>query len=106
MADYVFLYTGGSNPETEEERAKAMAAWDAWFAQIGEALKDGGNPFAPAAKTVASDGSVTDRASGTPHSGYTIVTADSLEEATAIAKGSPVRQGGGSITVYETFPAM
>ncbi|HEU4355968.1 MAG TPA: hypothetical protein VFT27_10305 [Actinomycetota bacterium] len=105
MADYVLLYVGGSMPETEEEQAKVMAAWDAWFKQIGAGLKDGGNPFGPAAKTVASDGSVGD-ASGSLHTGYTIVTADSLDAATAIAKGSPVLQGGGSITVYETFDVM
>ncbi|HEU4528495.1 MAG TPA: hypothetical protein VFT80_11280 [Actinomycetota bacterium] len=105
MADYVLLYTGGGEPPSEEERAAALAAWTDWFAQIGEALKDGGNPFGPAAKAVASDGSVRD-ATGTLHSGYTIVSADSLEAATAVAKGSPVLQGGGSVTVYETFSAM
>ena len=58
MAEYVLLYTGGGMPETEEEQAKVMAAWDTWYKQIGGGLKDGGNPFGPAAKTVASDGSV------------------------------------------------
>jgi hypothetical protein len=106
MADYVLLYTGGSMPETEEEQAKVMKAWEDWYGGIGGALKDGGNPFGPAAKTVAGDGSVSDGAGSSPHTGYTIVTADSLDAATAIAKGSPVLQGGGSVTVYETFEAM
>lgn len=105
MADYVLLYTGGGMPETEEKQAKVLQAWNAWFEQIGGGLKDGGNPFGPAV-TVASDGSVSDGAPGAPHSGYTIVQADSLEAATAIAKGSPVLEGGGSVTVYETFAAM
>lgn len=105
MADYVLLYAGGGEPASEEEQAKVLAAWNDWFAQIGDALKDGGNPFGPAARTVASDGSVSDT-TGALHSGYTIVTADSLEGATAIAKGSPVLQGGGSVTVYETFAVM
>ncbi|HEX5951183.1 MAG TPA: hypothetical protein VFZ96_09280 [Actinomycetota bacterium] len=105
MADFVFLYTGGGAPETEEEQAKVLSAWNAWFAQIGDALKDGGNPFGPA-KTVESDGSLRDGAAGAPHSGYTIVSADSLETATTIAKASPVLQGGGTVTVYETFPVM
>ena len=106
MADFVLLYTGGSMPETEEEQARVMQDWDAWYGQIGSALKDGGNPFTPAARTVASDGSAKDGAPGPLHTGYTIVTADSLDAATRIAKGSPVLQGGGSVTVYETFPAM
>lgn len=106
MADYVFLYSGGSMPETEEEQARVMKAWEHWFADLGPALKDGGNPFGPAAKTLASDGAVRDGVSGTPHSGYTIVTTDSLDAAVALAKGSPVLQGGGGIAVYETIPVM
>lgn len=39
-------------------------------------------------------------------SGYSIVTADSLDEAVGKAKGCPVLQGGASITVYETFAVM
>ncbi len=106
MADYVLLYTGGSMPETEAEQAKVMQAWTDWYGQIGAGLKDGGNPFAPAAKTVGGNGSVSDGAPGPLHTGYTIVTADSLEAATTIAKGSPVLKAGGSVTVYETIDAM
>jgi hypothetical protein len=106
MADFVLLYTGGSMPETEAEQARVMQAWTDWYGQIGGALKDGGNPFTPAAKTISSDGSLKDGAPGPQHSGYTIVKADSLESATAIAKGSPVLQGGGSVTVYETLEVM
>jgi hypothetical protein len=101
--DYVFLYSGGGGmPETEQEQAAVMKAWTDWFAQIGSALKDGGNPFEGGVRTVASDGSVSG-GTGT-FTGYSIVAADSLEAATAIAKGSPVLQGGGSITVHETIP--
>jgi hypothetical protein len=106
MADFVLLYTGGGMPETEEEQARVMKAWEDWYAEVGSAIKDGGNPFAPAAKTIASDGSVSDGAGATPHTGYTIVSADSLDAATAIAKGSPVLLGGGGVTVYETFEVM
>ncbi|MGZ5353539.1 MAG: hypothetical protein ACXWXQ_07730 [Actinomycetota bacterium] len=107
MTDYVLLYTGGgAMAETEEARGAQMQAWTDWFGQIGSALKDGGNPFAAEAKTLASDGSVRDGVSGTPLTGYSIVTADSLDAATTIAKGCPVLQGGGGVTVYETFAAM
>ena len=106
MADFVLLYSGGSMPEGDEEMARVMQAWTDWYGQIGGALKDGGNPFTPVAKTIASDGSLSDGASGPLHTGYTIVAADSLAAATDIAKGSPVLQGGGSVTVYETFEVM
>ena len=45
--DYLLLYSGGSMPESEEEQATVMKAWDAWMHDLGSALKDGGNPFAP-----------------------------------------------------------
>jgi hypothetical protein len=104
MADFVLLYSGGSMPETEEEQAEVMKAWDGWFKDIGSALKDGGNPFTPAARSIGADGAVSD--TKPQLSGYTIVKADSLDEATAIAKGSPVLHGGASITIYETFEVM
>jgi hypothetical protein len=104
MADFVLLYSGGSMPETEEEQAQVMKAWDAWFAEIGGALKDGGNPFTPAAKTIEAGGNVGD--AQPVYSGYSVVKADSLDEATKIAKGSPVLQGGATVTVYETFEVM
>lgn len=100
MTDFALLYSGGSMPETEEEQAKVMKAWTDWYGTIGSSLKDGGNPFAQA-KTVGSDGSITDGAKGSPLTGYTIVTAASLDAATDLAKGSPVLEGGGSVTVYE-----
>ena len=105
MADFVLLYGGGSMPETDEERAEAMKAWDVWLGQIGDAIKDAGNPFAPAAKTIAADGAVSD-ATGSLATGYSILKAGSLDEATTIAKGSPVLQGGGNVTVYEVFEVM
>ena len=101
MSDYALLYTGGRMPETEVEQARVMQAWTGWYGTIGASLKDGGNPFAPVAKTVGSDGSIKDGASGPQHSGYTIVSAASLETAAELAKGSPILSAGGSVTVYE-----
>ena len=104
MTDYVLLYRGGSMPEGEEAQKQAMDAWTSWFATLGSAVKDGGNPFSGAAKSIAPDGAVSDGAGAA--SGYSIITADSLDEAVAQAKGCPVLEGGGSIAVYETFAVM
>lgn len=101
MADFALLYTGGGMPETEEEQARVMKAWTDWYETIGADLKDGGNPFAPAAKTVSGDGSVKDGAPGPLHSGYTIVSAASLDAAAGVAKGSPILERGGKVVVYE-----
>jgi hypothetical protein len=105
VADYLLLYSGGRMPEGEEEQAQVMKAWNDWFGQIGGALKDGGNPFTPAARTIRADGSVADGASASA-SGYSVISADSLDDAVALAKGCPVLMGGASISVYETFAVM
>lgn len=105
MANFVLLYSGGGMPETEEEQAKVMKAWTDWFAQLGPAVKDGGDPFTRTARTVSHDGSIAE-ATGTLFTGYSILTADSLDAAMDLAKGSPILQGNGSITIYETLPTM
>lgn len=106
MADYVLLYSGGSMPESEAEQAAVMEAWGAWFGGLGAAMKDGGNPFTPMAKSIATNGAVSDGPVGTMASGYSIIKADSLDAAVEMAKGCPVLQGGAQISVYETFEVM
>jgi hypothetical protein len=104
MANYLLVYHGGGMPEGAEETAKVMAAWDAWFHQIGEALVDGGNP-ASATKVLSPDGSVVDGGPTSP-TGYSIIKADSHAAAVELARGCPVLAGGAMIEVVETFDAM
>ena len=106
MSDYLLLFQGGGMPETDEGKKQVMDAWTSWFTELGSAVKDPGNPFSGQAKTIASDGSVTDGSGGGNASGYTILTADSLDEATTLAKGCPVLQGGANLMVFETFNIM
>ena len=106
MTDYLLLYAGGRMPETDAERDQVMKAWDGWFHELDGSLKDGGNPFTPDARTIAADGSVSEGTGGPQPSGYSIITADSLDEAVTKAKGSPVLQGGATVMVFETFPVM
>jgi hypothetical protein len=58
------------------------------------------------AKTINSDGKVSDGPVGGMVSGYSIIKADSLDKAVALAKGCPVLGGGAKISVFETFNAM
>jgi len=106
MANFLLLYTGGSMPESPAEQEAVMQAWGAWFGKIGSNLVDGGNPFTPQAKSISSNGTVSDGPVGELASGYSIIKADSLDAAVAIARECPVTQGGAKITVYETFPVM
>ena len=101
MAKFVYLYSGGAMADTPEEQEKAMQEWGAWFGTLGASVSDMGNPFGPSA-TVGADGA-SDH--GTSHvGGYSIITADSLDDAKAKVTGCPVLSGGGSVEVYEAIP--
>lgn len=102
MANYVLAYHGGGMPETEEEGAKVTAEWNAWYGQLGESIVDGGAPTGQA-KTVSSDGSVTDGGGANPISGYTVVSANDIDSAVSLAKGCPILSAGGTIEVAETI---
>ena len=39
-------------------------------------------------------------------SGYTVIKADTLDEAVELAKGCPILQAGCQVSVFETFTAM
>lgn len=102
MTNFVLVYTGGGMPESEEEQASVMAAWGAWYEKQGAAIVDGGNPFG-ASKSVTADG-VSDGAVSSPSAtGYTIISADSLDEAVGKVKDHPHIKYGGQVSVYETF---
>ncbi len=104
MATYVFTYKGGSMPQTDAERAQVMDAWRGWLGGMGSSLVDGGNPFGASA-TVAPGGAVS-QGSSSGLSGYSIITADDLDAASAVATGCPVLSAGGSVEVHEVFAAM
>jgi hypothetical protein len=105
MANYLLAYHGGKMPETEAEQAVVMAAWGKWYGELGAAVVDGGNPVGQT-RTIASSGATTDGGGANPVSGYSIIKADNLDAAVAMAKGCPVLAGGGSIEVAETFDVM
>ncbi|MGH3994474.1 MAG: hypothetical protein ACRDSN_18680 [Pseudonocardiaceae bacterium] len=104
MAKYVLVYRGGGMPEGEAEQQAELAAWGAWFGGLGEAVVDGGNPFGPS-KTLSVDGAASDGgASGL--TGYSVISAASLDDAAGKAKGCPILNSGGTVEVYETFDVM
>lgn len=98
MTDFVMIYHGGDMPETPEEQERVMGEWTAWFETLGSAIKDPGNPLKPAAKRIAADGSVSDVMSD--ETGYTVISADSFDEALALAKGCPLA-GSATMTIHE-----
>jgi hypothetical protein len=104
MANYLLLYRGGGMPDSNEEKEKVMAAWGEWMKQCGDNLVDAGNPCSKS-KSVTKD-KVGD-VSGDPVTGYSVIKADSIDDAVKAAQMVPlVVDGSGSCDVYETFPAM
>ncbi len=98
MAKFVLTYTGGTAPQSPAEGEAVMAAWMAWFGELGASVIDGGNPFHDA-KTVAADGSVSDGGSSML-GGYSIIDAVDLADAANKAKGCPILAAGGAVDVY------
>jgi hypothetical protein len=106
MANYLLLYHGGKMPESEAEQKAVIDDWTAWYNKLGGAVVDPGNPFTPMAKNISSNGKITDGPAGSMASGYTVIKADSLDAAAALAKSCPVLKGGAQISVFETFNVM
>ena len=104
MGKYLFTYHGGSGMATGEERDRVMAAWGAWLGGLGDAVADAGNPGG-ATRVVASDGAVSDGGSASP-TGYSLISAASLEAAVDAARGCPVLAAGGMVEVTEILDMM
>ena len=98
MTNFLFVYHGGSMPETEEEGARVMAAWRGWLGGMGDAVVDFGNPVGQSS-TLHADGSVTADGGANPVGGYSQVKADSMEQALELARGCPILEAGGSVEV-------
>ena len=106
MAKYMMVYKGEAtdmSDMTEEQVASVMAAWGAWTQAVGPALVDIGTPFGPGV-SVVDDGSTGTAVSLT---GYSIVEADDVAGAQALADNHPfLSEGKGNfaVDVYELMP--
>lgn len=106
MAKYMMIYKGEATDMadmTPEQGAEVMAKWMAWINKVGDGLTDVGTPFGPGS-SVVDDGS-----QGTPSAstGYSIVEADSLDAAVALADGHPYlsdSDGEYAIDIFELMP--
>lgn len=98
----------GRMGETEAEQQEAMTAWMKmtawmnWFGSLGGDVADAGAPFGPCG-SIASDGTLGE-IGGSPLTGYSIITADGVSDASAKAKACPALSAGGSLEIYEATP--
>ncbi len=102
MTKYLLVYHGGK-PTTDPAEMKAvMDVWGAWFGSLGAAVIDGGNPVG-ASSTVLSNGSLVSGGGANPATGYSLISASSLEDAHSKARGCPLLKAGGTIEIAEAF---
>jgi hypothetical protein len=88
---------------TPEQGAESLAAWTDWMQRVGPALVDPGKPFGASA-AVVDDGSA---GSASDQNGYSVVEADTIEGATALADKHPfLAEGKGrfQVEVFELLP--
>ncbi len=102
MTNYLFVYHGGTQPETPEEIESVMTAWQSWLQALGSAVIDAGNPVGKSV-TVTSDGSVENHGGSNPASGYGIFSAESLDAAIEIARQCPILTAGGTVELADIF---
>jgi len=100
MGTFALIYSGGSMAQTPEEQQAVMQAWTEWFGTLGDAVVQPGHPFGASA-SVSGDG--IGRPGTLGATGYSVVRAGSLDEATGFAKGCPIIAAGGGVDVYEAL---
>lgn len=100
MPNYLVTYHGGPGMPSDPAVVQQMvAAFQAWVAEVGPAMRDPGAPLA-AAKTVSAN-DVVDGQREASIGGYTTLEAGSLDEAVGLVRSHPFLTRGGSLQVSE-----
>ena len=100
MPTYLVTYHGGPGMPTDPAAAQQMlAAFQAWVAEVGGAMRDPGAPLATA-RTVSAEGDVDGQREASI-GGYTTLEAGSLDEAVGLVRTHPFLTRGGSLQVNE-----
>jgi hypothetical protein len=99
MTKFLIMYEGAMEmPPTPEAREQMMSAFGAWVGEVGAHMVDPGAPLG-ASRAVTSDGDIEERS---PVGGYTIVDADTLDEAVGLVRSHPFLKRGGTLRVSES----
>ena len=94
MKKYVLLHYGFEKPTPE-----IMAAWGKWFGSIKDRIIDMGGHFS-SGREISKSGTKDLPLGLESITGFTIVSADSLDDAEKIAQGNPYIS---SIRIYEVM---
>jgi hypothetical protein len=96
MAKYVFSYRAPSGYAPD---AGTPAEWQAWFGGLGPALVDVGHAVTDYASLGEAGGSDSRMV------GYSVVSADDMDSALALAKDCPALRVGGGVEVGPVMEA-
>jgi hypothetical protein len=105
MSEYLFLYRGGSRPNSPQDAQAVMQQWMTWLQDLGKQgyVKDQGQPLEPTGKIVSGkEKAITDGPFAEAKDlvgGYTLINAKDLNEAAELSKGCPIFARGGSVEV-------
>ena len=100
MKQYIILYLGGAKAPTKEEGEAGKGKWQAWLAALGDAVINPGTPMMNPKKVTID--TIEDAVGISAMTGYTIVQAETMEEALKMAQDCPyVEMDGGALTVAE-----
>ncbi|HXW80758.1 MAG TPA: hypothetical protein VEJ84_14745 [Acidimicrobiales bacterium] len=94
MPSYVLTFRG--RPDRAIDSSEE-AAWGQWFQQIGGSIVEPGN-------RVGTSTALGDGQGKTVVTGYTVIAADNLDAAVALAKGCPGLAHEGGVEVGEIMP--
>jgi hypothetical protein len=97
MAKYVFSYRV---PADYRPSAGTPAEWQAWFGGLGPALADVGHAVIDDYASLGEVGG-----SGSRMVGYSVVSAEDMDSALALAKDCPVLRVGGGLEVGPVMEA-
>jgi len=107
MTKYLFVYhapmtPADATPPDPEQMQAVMQAWNDWGAKVGDRLVDFGTPLDHGVQVTPDGTSPSTR----EVAGYSLIEADSMDEALGFAKDHPHLDmpGGCTIEIHEALP--
>ena len=101
MSKYLLVYQGQVDPSTQSAPTEeSMQRWMGWGNKVGSQLTEFGAPTGPRTRVGGTGDAL-------PITGYTIVEADSLDDARVLCDGHPFLEDAPadfSVDVFELMP--
>ncbi len=99
MKTFILVYYGQPEFKSAEEAKRHQGLWMEWAKKLGPAIIQPGNPAKPGKMVSTGEVRNTDQHA---FSGFTLIQAESLEEAVAYTQNCPFVTDGGMMSVHET----